>query len=515
LSTLEFDGTRDSDLRGKALEMTVSKNISAGARKADEKLSKADFKARVAELRVALVNAQYQLHQADFSVIILLAGTDRMGGEQLIDRLHEWMDGRFLDTWFAGKPTDAELSRPRFWRFWRAMPPKGRIGIFVGGWMTEILTEVVQGKVGEEELSNRFDHFNALDRMLKDDGTLCLKLWVEIPQKALKKRLKKLDTGHALYVEDLDHLILEHYDVAKGAIDRIMNDAARHVPWTVLDGQDERNRDLTAAETILRALNHRLDNPPNPPVPREDHPVRDHLAGVDLGRTIDYDDYRKELEALQLRMHKLSLKMRERELGVVMAFEGWDAAGKGGVIRRITQAVSARDCKVIPVAAPTDEELSHHYLWRFWRHLPRDGQMRIFDRSWYGRVLVERVERLARPDEWQRAYEEINDFEAQIVEHGHLMLKFWLHIDADEQLRRFKAREVTPYKKYKITDEDYRNREKWPLYESAVNEMVERTSRSFAPWHLVAANDKRSARVEVLGIVCDALEQALKKKKRK
>ena len=188
-----------------------------------------------------------------------------------------------------------------------------------------------------------------------------------------------------------------------------------------------------------------------------------------------------------------------------MVFEGWDAAGKGGVIRRITQAVSARDCKVIPVAAPTDEELAHHYLWRFWRHLPRDGQMRIFDRSWYGRVLVERVERLARPDEWQRAYEEINDFEAQILEHGHLVLKFWLHIDPQEQLRRFRARETTPYKKYKITDEDYRNREKWPLYEAAVNEMVERTSKPGARWQLVAAQDKRCARLEVLTALCDAL----------
>lgn len=489
--------------------------ISKTAKKGGETLSKAEHKARVAELRVGLVNAQYELQQGELSMIILIAGTDRIGGEQLIDRLHEWMDGRLLDTWFLATPTDDELIRPRFWRFWRAMPAKGRIGIFVGGWMTEVLAEVMQDTVSEADLSNRFDHFNALDRMLNDDGTLVLKLWLDIPQKALKKRLKKRGKKHALYAEELDHLILEHYDAAQDVIDRIMSNTARYVPWTILDGQDERTRDLTAAETILRALNHRLDNPPHPPAPREDRPVPDYLGKVDLDRSIDYDIYRKELDALQLHMHKLSLKMRKRGLGVVMAFEGWDAAGKGGVIRRITQAVSARDCKVIPVAAPTDEELAHHYLWRFWRHLPSDGQMRIFDRTWYGRVLVERVERLARPDEWQRAYAEINDFEAQIVEHGHLLLKFWLHIDADEQLSRFKAREVTPYKKYKITDEDYRNREKWPLYESAVNEMVEWTSPGFAPWHLIGANDKRSARLEVLGIVCDAMEQALKKKKKK
>ena len=494
--------------------MTDSKGLFDSGGKADRKLSKADLKARIEELRVALINAQFQLQQADFSMIILVAGSDRIGGEQLVDRLHEWMDGRYLDTWFAGKPTDAELSRPRFWRFWRAMPANGRIGIFVGGWMNEVITEVMQGKVDEAQLANRFAHFNALDLMLQEAGTLCLKLWLDIPHKALKKRLKNMDNGHALYVEELDHLILEHFEEARELTQRVLDNSAEFVPWTILDGQDERARDVTAAETVLRALNHRLSNPPKPPVPREDRPVRDHLAEVDLGKTVDYDDYRKDIEALQLRMHKLSLKMRERELGVVLAFEGWDAAGKGGVIRRITQAVSARDCKVIPVAAPTDEELAHHYLWRFWRHLPRDGQMRIFDRTWYGRVLVERVERLARPDEWQRAYAEINDFESQIVEHGHMVLKFWLHIDPDEQMRRFKARETTAYKKYKITDEDYRNREKWPFYESAVNEMVERTSKSTAPWHLVAANNKRAARLEVLKTVCDALEKALKKKQK-
>lgn len=479
------------------------------------KLSKTEFKARVPDLRVGLVNAQYQLHQADFSMIVTLAGTDRIGCEKVVDRLHEWMDGRYLDTWFAGRPTDAELSRPRFWRYWRAMPPNGRIGVFVGGWLNEIITEVMQGTLKDAELDDRIAHFNALDKLLQDDGILVLKLWLDLPEKAMKKRLKHLDNGHALYVEDLDHLILEHYESATGIMQRLLEDTADFVPWTVLDGRDERTRDLTAAETVLRALNHRLDNPPNPPVPLEPRPVRNHLGSVDLGRTLPYEDYREALEEQQLRLHKLSLKMRERNLGVVMAFEGWDAAGKGGVIRRLIQAVSARDCKVIPVAAPTDEELAHHYLWRFWRHMPRNGQMRIFDRSWYGRVLVERVERLARPDEWQRAYEEINDFEAQIIEHGFLMLKFWLHIDPDQQLARFRAREATAYKKYKITDEDYRNREKWSAYESAVNEMVERTSKNEAPWHLVAANDKRSARVEALSIVCDALDKALKKRKKK
>jgi len=194
----------------------------------------------------------------------------------------------------------------------------------------------------------------------------------------------------------------------------------------------------------------------------------------------------------------------------VLVFEGWDAAGKGGVIRRITRAIDAADYRIVPVAAPTEEEKAHHYLWRFWHHLPRAGTMRIFDRSWYGRVLVERVEGLAKVNEWQRAYTEINDFEEQLVEHGILVHKFWLHIDPETQLRRFKEREKTPYKKYKITQEDYRNREKWGDYVTAVNEMVARTSTEMAPWKLVPANDKRWARVEVLRTICQGLKRAVK-----
>jgi polyphosphate kinase 2 (PPK2 family) len=194
----------------------------------------------------------------------------------------------------------------------------------------------------------------------------------------------------------------------------------------------------------------------------------------------------------------------------VLVFEGWDAAGKGGVIRRITQAMAVRDYRIVPIAAPTEEERVRHYLWRFWRQLPPAGQMLIYDRSWYGRVLVERVEGFAAEPVWRRAFEEINDFEAQLAEHGLVVQKFWLHIDPDEQLRRFKAREQTAYKKYKITEEDYRNRAKWDVYVSAVNEMVARTSTTHAPWHLVAANDKPSARIQVLKAVCSALKARLK-----
>jgi AMP-polyphosphate phosphotransferase len=220
-------------------------------------------------------------------------------------------------------------------------------------------------------------------------------------------------------------------------------------------------------------------------------------------------DYDKQLEHLQGRLNALFAKLKKRGRSAIAMFEGWDAAGKGGAIRRVTGALDARDYRVIPIAAPTDEEKQHHYLWRFWRHLPGHGGMSIYDRSWYGRVLVERVEGFCREDEWQRAYNEINDFEEQLVERGIVVAKFWLHIDPNEQLRRFKEREKTEFKRYKITEEDYRNRSKWPEYAVAVHDMVERTSTDIAPWHLVGANDKRVARLDVLEHLCHRIESSL------
>jgi polyphosphate kinase 2 (PPK2 family) len=234
------------------------------------------------------------------------------------------------------------------------------------------------------------------------------------------------------------------------------------------------------------------------------------LETVDLTTELPWEEYKKVLDELQDRLRYLSERAREKRVSSVLVFEGWDAAGKGGVIRRITRAMDAADYRIVPIAAPTEEEKAHHYLWRFWRHLPQTGTMLIFDRSWYGRVLVERVEGFAQMNEWQRAYAEINDFEEQLVEHGILVHKFWLHIDPETQLRRFTEREKTPYKKYKLSREDYRNRGKWDAYVAAVNEMVARTSTELAPWKLVPANDKRWARVEVLRTLCQGLKRALK-----
>ncbi|HEY0592350.1 MAG TPA: polyphosphate:AMP phosphotransferase, partial [Thermoanaerobaculia bacterium] len=289
---------------------------------------------------------------------------------------------------------------------------------------------------------------------------------------------------------------------------------AAHAPWVVIESSDDRFRDLTAGLTLVETLENRLKEPkmkaPKSAVAAESvaNPVT-ILDRVDLKQKLSDDDYDKKLVKMQGRINKLTWIANAQKVSTVAVFEGWDAAGKGGAIRRVSQAIDARLLRVVPIAAPTDEERKHHYLWRFWRHIPRAGLVTIFDRSWYGRVLVERVEGFASEEEWKRSFLEINDFEEQLAERGIALMKFWLHIGSDEQLRRFKERGEIDWKKHKITDEDWRNREKWNAYEEAINEMIARTSTRIAPWTIIPANDKRFARVDVLRTFAETIENAL------
>lgn len=234
------------------------------------------------------------------------------------------------------------------------------------------------------------------------------------------------------------------------------------------------------------------------------------LENTDLTQKLDDAAYRLQLDTLQDRLHTLCYETYRAERPVVMVFEGWDAAGKGGTIRQIVEALDPRDYIVYPIAAPEGEDRTHHYLYRFWRRLPPTGHFAIFDRSWYGRVLVERIEGFAKPNEWQRAYREINDFERGLTDFGAILFKSWLHISADEQLRRFQARATVLYKQWKLTDEDWRNREKWTQYHDAVNDMLLKTSLPNAPWTVVPAEDKNFGRIYTLQTIVAKLEQELK-----
>nr|MDJ0851574.1 polyphosphate:AMP phosphotransferase [Myxococcota bacterium] len=473
-------------------------------------------------LRVELLNLQFDLQSADFSVILLVAGDDRPGCVELLHALHECMDARYLETHVLfGEGSDEEQERPWCYRYWRRLPPEGRIGLFLGAWPVQVLEMAVDEDWDPLELDGALDHVERLERELALDGSLVLKFWLHLPKKVLEKRLVKAEKDPERHwrIEERDWEILENYDKGMPLLEHVVRRTNTTIsPWQIVESTDHRYRNLTVARQLAAAIRQRLESgpavAPEPVVPLEKPAAGNTvLDQIDLTASVDPGDYSSELDKLQARLNELSREACDSGVACVMAFEGSDAAGKGGAIRRVAKAMPVHNVRVIPVAAPTEEERARHYLWRFWRHIPASGRTVIFDRSWYGRVLVERVEGFTPENDWRRAYEEINEFEALLDTSGVPVIKFWLQIDADEQLSRFEARAQTPYKKYKLTEEDFRNREKWDLYQQAVHDMVTHTSTSYAPWTLVPANDKRYARLMVLRTVCERLAARLEAEK--
>jgi polyphosphate:AMP phosphotransferase len=487
------------------------------------KIDKATYEAEVPKLREALLDAQMELaKQSKFPVIILIGGVDGAGRGETVNLLNEWMDPRFLQTHGMGEPSDEELDRPMMWRFWRALPPKGRIGIFLGSWYTWPILNRVRGVTKNAELDQSLERAKRLEKMLVDEGALVLKFWMHLSKEKQKKRLQSLEkdpkTRWRVTKRDWEHYNM--YDKFSAVNERVIRHTSTAVaPWTIVEGYDPRYRSLTVGKIILDAIQKRLKDAEKkpaaitapPPIPSIDQ--MNVLKMLDLKQKLDKKKYETELEKYQGRLALLTRSPKFGKITVLAMFEGNDAAGKGGAIRRITGALDARQYNIVPIAAPTEEERAQPYLWRFWRHVPRKGRVIIFDRSWYGRVLVERVEKFCSEADWMRAYSEINDFEAQLERHDIVVVKFWLAISKDEQLRRFKEREKIGFKRFKITEEDWRNRDKWEDYERAVCDMVDRTSTEIAPWTLVEANDKNFARIKVLKTLCDRIEAALKKVK--
>lgn len=496
------------------------------------KVSREDFDAMAPRLRNDLLELQQRLRMADFPVIIVFAGVDGAGKNETVNLLNEWMDPRWIVTRAYGPPSDEERERPEYWRYWRDLPPKGKIGLFLSSWYHRPFLSRALDETSVEQMDEQLDRIVHFERALADEGALILKFWMHLSEKAQKKRLKKLeeDPLTAWQVSGTDWKHAKLYDKFIAAAERvIMHTSKGHAPWHIVEGADSRYRTSVVLETVrecvLRHLEARevaakvaaemkkpADGKANEK-PRALAAQPSILSSLDMTQALEGEDYNRRLQEQRGRLAQLHLRAKDKGLSTVLVFEGWDAAGKGGTIRRLTNALNARDYQVIPIAAPTEEERAQHYLWRFWRHLSRAGRVTIFDRSWYGRVLVERVEGFAADAAWQRAYNEINDFEEQMVEAGTVLAKFWLHITPEEQLARFETRSQIEYKKWKLTDEDWRNRDKWGAYESAVNDMVERTSTHRAPWTMVEANNKPFARVKVLTTVCDALEAALKRRK--
>ncbi|CAD5376423.1 Polyphosphate:AMP phosphotransferase [Pseudomonas sp. OF001] len=486
-------------------------------------IDKETYDAAVPELREALLEAQLELRQqARFPVIILLNGIEGAGKGETVKLLNEWMDPRLIQVETFDQQTDEELARPPFWRYWRRLPPKGRTGVFFGNWYSQMLQGRVHGRIDDARLDQAIGTAVRFERMLCDEGALIFKFWLHLSKKQMRARLKTLqdDPLHSWRISPLDWQQSKTYDDFVRYGERVLRRTSRdYAPWYVVEGSDERYRSLTIGRILLEGLQAALQLQERPKRQPHAAPVaasidnRGLVDSLDMTQSLDKDSYQQQLEAEQARLARLLRDKRMRRHALVAVFEGNDAAGKGGAIRRVTGALDPRQYHIVPVAAPTEEERAQPYLWRFWRHIPARGRFTMFDRSWYGRVLVERVEGYCSSADWLRAYNEINDFEEQLTDAGVVLVKFWMAIDQQTQLERFKEREQTAFKRFKITEDDWRNRDKWAHYIDAVNDMVDRTSTEIAPWTLVEANDKRFARVKVLRTLNEALEAAFARKR--
>ncbi len=484
-------------------------------------IDKAAYDKEVPKLRADLLDAQFDVGELKkFPIIILVNGVNGAGKGETVNLLNAWMDPRHIHTHAFPPPSDEERERPFMWRFWRALPPKGKIGILFGNWYTEPIVDRALKRTKSADLDQAVEEINRFEKMLADEGALILKFWFHLSKDAQRQRLEALAANKATRwrVTKTDWEHFELYDKFLTVSERALRHTSTgHAPWIVVEGADERYRSLTVGKILLEAMRKRLAIEKDrgwrarslaaPLPPATDR--RDLVNTLDMGLALPKKRFEKELEKYQGRLNLLIREPGFRQRSAILVFEGSDAAGKGGAIRRVTGALDARQYQVVPIAAPTEEERAQPYLWRFWRHVPRVGRVAVFDRSWYGRVLVERVEGFAPEADWMRAYAEINDFEEQLVRSGAVVVKFWLAITPEEQLRRFKEREKTRFKRFKITEEDWRNRKKWADYEHAVCDMIDRASTEIAPWTLVEANDKYYARIKVLKTLCERLEAAL------
>jgi len=506
-----------------------------------QKISKREFRDREVALWEDLLQIQRELRTyGGFEVIIDFAGVHGAGKLSMINLLNKWMDARWIVTQAYGELTSDERQRPDYWRFWRDLPPKGQIGLYLSGRYSRPLIDYVYGKITEPEFKNRVDRIVAFERMLADDGALILKFWMHLSRAAQKKRLKTLENDplEQWRVTETDWKNWKLYNKFITATEfLIAHTSTGYAPWHIVEGQDYGYRSLRVGEIVRDTIKNHLEatqmqdkfrSEHQDPIPHDqfanasaavidelttaekDRHLVTVLDTLSVSKGLSKKDYKHSMKRYAGELYALQRKALANKISTILVFEGPDAAGKGGIIRRLTSGLDALNYKVVAFGAPTEEERHHHYLWRFWKCLPAAGRMTIFDRSWYGRVLVERVEGFATEAEWRRAYAEINDFEAQLIEHGIVLLKFWIHVTKEEQLARFKAREETPHKRWKLNAEDWRNRNKWEEYELAVQDMVQQTSTTGAPWQMIEGSSKLYSRTKVMETVCKSLAAAVR-----
>lgn len=472
---------------------------------------------RLHAARSKLSVLQMQIKEHGLPVLVLFEGWGTAGKGSVLGKVIKNIDPRFFKVATMDEPTEEEGRKPFLYRYFVKIPANGKLEFLDSGWMDEVVKDVLHDKIGEKEYKKKIESVKRFERQLTDNGYLVMKFFFQISRKEQKKRIEVLkenkDTRWRVSGdEDWQN---KHYDKCMHVFDRYLNDTNSPAdPWYIVDAKNRKWAELQVLETLVSGIETALKNS-NLAVPllQNVFPLEKipKLSEISLDKELSEEEYKKELKNLQSKLSELHNRLYRRKIPVVIAYEGWDAAGKGGNIKRITEALDPRGFEVHPIASPLPNEKARHYLWRFWNRLPKTGHIAIFDRTWYGRVMVERLEGFCSENEWQRAYNEINEFEKELSDWGAVIIKFWVQIDKDTQLARFEERQNTPEKQWKITDEDWRNREKWDLYETAVNEMLKKTNTTYAPWHVLESNDKKYARIKALKIVIDAIEAALDK----
>jgi len=462
------------------------------------------------EIKELLGELQRACRDNGIPVVILIEGWNASGITSVSSEIVQAIDPRGYNLYSVGTPTDEEKAHSLIWRFFIKTPPKGRIAIFARSWYSRTLAEQLSGLNWNEWLKESTSAIRNFERQLVDDGTLVLKFFLHISKEEQRRRMieRERDTLTGWMITRGDWDFHHQYDLYLPVIEQIIEDTdTPFAPWTIVEATSPSYAGFKVISRITKVLERRVSGKESPGKNYRDrspkYKKRLDVDNVDLKKTVSKQVYPGQLKEYQDRVREAQYLLYKRKVPLIIVYEGWDAAGKGGNILRLTASMNPRGYGVVPVSRPNDYEMSHHYLWRFYSHFPKAGHITLFDRSWYGRVLVERVEGFCSEAEWKRAYNEINEMEQNFVAEGGGIVKFWLEIDQDEQLARFQQRETDSKKQWKITDEDWRNREKWGEYRDAVNEMLAKTDTPFAPWTLVESNDKFYSRLKTLQTTID------------
>nr|WP_081408721.1 phosphate--AMP phosphotransferase [Acinetobacter larvae] len=466
-------------------------------------------KKQTEQLSLDLIEAQYALKNTRGTdqargLLILVGGIEFAGKSEAIKQLREWVDPRHL--YVKADIPNQITSKKLFWQpYVPFIPAHGQMMLLFGNWYTDLLASSLYGEeqISEQDFAEYIEQMHHFEQYLQANDIDVIKIWFDLSLATTQKRLERLDLAKAL--QRVPNFSWAKFPVSNWRNKKLYNDIQSirkrfTSDWIIIDGEDEKLRNYQFAQEILAALKKPPQLKPQKIAyqAQDIHPQLNAPASTYLEKKA----YKQQLKKLE---KQLAEAMRYDPRNIVLLFEGMDAAGKGGAIKRIIKYLDPREYQIHSISAPERHERQRPYLWRFWDKLRDDSAINIFDRSWYGRVLVERVEHLISDQDWQRAYHEINRFEHNLSQHSAIVIKFWLSISKDEQLKRFENRLNTPQKYFKITDEDWRNREKWDQYLQAASDMLHYTSTEHAPWHVIASNDKYTARIQILQTILERL----------